>query len=108
MWHVSSRSGVATLRTAIHLLLTYLLTNTPRYPLSSSRPNNKIQMAANEHFQRPVVTVQASHFVTPRMLVRLQYPTLHPSASRTINTGVRILLPQQLRAVSVLLSVADQ
>jgi len=26
MWHVSSRSGVATLRTAIHLLFTYLLT----------------------------------------------------------------------------------
>jgi len=26
MWHVSSRSGVATLRTAIHLLLSYLLT----------------------------------------------------------------------------------
>ena len=26
MWHASSRSGVATLRTAIHLLLTYLLT----------------------------------------------------------------------------------
>ena len=25
MWHVSSRSGVATLRTAIHLFLTYLL-----------------------------------------------------------------------------------
>ena len=25
MWRVSSRSGVATLRTAIHLLLTYLL-----------------------------------------------------------------------------------
>ena len=24
MWHVISRSGVATLRTAIHLLLTYL------------------------------------------------------------------------------------
>jgi len=24
MWHVSSRGGVATLRTAIHLLLTYL------------------------------------------------------------------------------------
>ena len=24
MWHVSSHSGVATLRTAIHLLLTYL------------------------------------------------------------------------------------
>ena len=26
-WHVSSRSGVATLRTDIHLLLTYLLTH---------------------------------------------------------------------------------
>ena len=26
VWHVSSRSGVATLRTAIHLLLTYVLT----------------------------------------------------------------------------------
>jgi len=26
MWHASSRKGVATLRTAIHLLLTYLLT----------------------------------------------------------------------------------
>ena len=26
MWYVSSRSGVATLRTAIHLLFTYLLT----------------------------------------------------------------------------------
>jgi len=26
MWHVSSRSGVAALRTAIHSLLTYLLT----------------------------------------------------------------------------------
>jgi len=26
MWNVSSRSGVAALRTAIHLLLTYLLT----------------------------------------------------------------------------------
>ena len=25
MWHVSSRSGLATLQTAVHLLLTYLL-----------------------------------------------------------------------------------
>ena len=29
MWHVSSRSGVATLRTAIHLLLTCLLLKKP-------------------------------------------------------------------------------
>jgi len=34
MWHVSSRSGVATLRTAIHLLLTYLLTYFTRRPIT--------------------------------------------------------------------------
>jgi len=33
MWHVSSHSGVATLRTAIHLILTYLL-----YVLATDRP----------------------------------------------------------------------
>ena len=32
MWHVSSRSGVATLRTAIHLLLTYWMNGHLRYP----------------------------------------------------------------------------
>jgi len=37
MWHVSSRSGVATLQTAIHLLLTYFtvywkILCTPPYP----------------------------------------------------------------------------
>jgi len=39
MWHVSSRGGVATLRTAIHLLLTYLLTVSlvARRPSSLSR-----------------------------------------------------------------------
>jgi len=30
MWHMSSHSGVATLQTAMHLLLTYLLTSTSR------------------------------------------------------------------------------
>jgi len=36
MWHVSSRSGVTTLRTAIHLLLTYLLSTTLCSRVSSS------------------------------------------------------------------------
>ena len=36
MWNVSSRSGVATLQTAIHLLLTYLLTHTFNSPLSGT------------------------------------------------------------------------
>ena len=39
MWHVSSRSGVATLLTAVHLLLTYLIT----YCLVWHRiPNNEV------------------------------------------------------------------
>ena len=46
MWHVSSRSSVANLRTAIHLLLTYLLTTayepaTPN-PGSRTRPQPAI------------------------------------------------------------------
>ena len=36
VWNVSSRSGVATLQTAIHLLLTYLLTHTFNSPLSGT------------------------------------------------------------------------
>jgi len=34
MWHVSSRSGVAILQTAIHLLLTYSLTYTHTQPFN--------------------------------------------------------------------------
>jgi len=39
MWHVSSRSSVATLQTAIHLLLTYLLTQVvlEKRPLNGCR-----------------------------------------------------------------------
>jgi len=37
MWRVSSRSGVATLRTAVHLLLTYLLTLVTLAPQPFSR-----------------------------------------------------------------------
>ena len=47
MWDVSSRSGVATLRTAIHLLLTYLLTYLliARTGLST-RPESKARAVA--------------------------------------------------------------
>ena len=38
MWHVSSRSGVATLRTAIHMLLTYLLTYTDKGDIRTFTP----------------------------------------------------------------------
>ena len=54
MWHVSSRSGVATLRTAIHLLLTYLTPPPPKinpsYGLGLSR--------------RPIVAAMCSWFAT--------------------------------------------
>jgi len=49
MWHVSSHSGVATLRTAIHLLLTYLLTLTV----------TKLTTLTNSHFlAHPVYILQ--------------------------------------------------
>jgi len=47
MWHVSSRSGVATLRTAIHLLLTYLLTH---LRLSESRKHICTSYIATVHW----------------------------------------------------------
>ena len=47
MWHVSSRSGVATLRTAIHLLSTYLLTGTPPLQWGTNRPQEGSNMGAN-------------------------------------------------------------
>jgi len=59
MWHVSSRSGVATLRTAIglDLLLTYLLTYLPvdRYllPTGRSAANPPAVVAAVNQWDRP-------------------------------------------------------
>ena len=43
MWHVSSRSGMATLRTATHLLLTYLLTY--KWTDQLCRDNNNVPIA---------------------------------------------------------------
>ena len=37
LWHVSSRSGVATLRTAKHLLLTYLRYNSVNLTVSGDK-----------------------------------------------------------------------
>ena len=84
VWHVSSRSGVATLRTAIHLLLTYLLTY---YTFSSriqqivdaltsswsSRPQRSNGSSGR---QRPVATFHTS---TPHHLAYL-YPRYVDSA----------------------------
>ena len=54
IWHVSSRSGVATLRTAIHLLLTYLLT--PNISLGSLLLSHRILLSSVGQIQ-----LQKSH-----------------------------------------------
>ena len=43
MWHVSSRSGVATLRTAIHLLLTYFFETQHTGSAENASPENDRQ-----------------------------------------------------------------
>jgi len=48
MWHVSSRSCVATLRTAIHFLLTYLLTYTERSTDRHAHYNTPLSYIAGE------------------------------------------------------------
>jgi len=45
MRRVSSRSGVATLRTAIHLLLTYLLCHVTAVAVLCPRPRGRFAMA---------------------------------------------------------------
>jgi len=61
MWHVSSRSGVATLRTAILLLLTYLLTIV--YADKNSGECKRVPTVAWFCVQRDgVVDLAARHF----------------------------------------------
>ena len=59
-WHVSSRSGVATLRTAIHLLLTYLL---------HQSLNHRVSQAAeywlrDELYRRCILTIRNTGIIT--------------------------------------------
>jgi len=62
MWHVSSRSGVATLRTAIHLLLTYLLTS--RTSLPSFSPLYS-QPFPSTYFPPPLKTIWRNAIAHP-------------------------------------------
>jgi len=45
MWHVSSRNGVATLRTAVHLLLTYLHCDIRLRPRPGAAPGASVRTA---------------------------------------------------------------
>ena len=67
MWHVSSRSGVATLRTAIHLLVTYLLTY---LQIPTGLLQNGLPDSAEANLQRSPVDVVA------------QFSRFRPSARR--------------------------
>jgi len=51
-WHVSSRSGVATLRTAIHLLLTYLLNSV--FPIDKSLTTTHSDLLAFDRDEREI------------------------------------------------------
>jgi len=53
MWHVSSRSSVATLRTAIHLLLTYLSIDSIDRFQGLSRMGPITALTANLNFKNP-------------------------------------------------------
>ena len=64
MWHVSSRSGVATLRTAVHLLLTYMyrLIQIPTvWPLEQGIA----PVAARRYALPPTMAVRRCHIVSP-------------------------------------------
>ena len=88
MWHVSSCSGVATLRTAIHLLLTYLQTHrqTDREPNFivqrwSSNGNHWMSMAHAEMkspsgIHNPRLPSQPHGITTPRPVRRHPRPTV--------------------------------
>ena len=82
MWHVSSRSGVATLRTAIHLLLTYLLTYLLRpveHQLSADccGPVRAVSFACRESPGETVATKEAKTFRP--LPARDATPSLRPS-----------------------------
>ena len=77
IWHVSSRSGVATLRTAIHLLLTYLL------------PSDVMSHSLIEHG----VCVQRSSIVPlVRTLIGLTYAHRTPVSSVFPRLGSRTVV----------------
>ena len=67
MWYVSSRSGVATLRTAIHLLLTYLLTYGPRRLGDNDDESTRIRQKQNLQNCYGNTRYYARSFSSPRV-----------------------------------------
>ena len=65
MWHVSSRSGVATLRTAIHLLLTYLLSYGPVSVSVRLRRHQRSRRLPVNLVYHPVIRAKPRELMTP-------------------------------------------
>ena len=91
MWHVSSRSGVATLRTAIHLLLTYL--DVSGAPVDAGRglggrlvdaPALHVRLVADDHDRRPLVALLLRDYLVPQQLTRAS-----PATRRSRGDGPR-------------------
>ena len=88
MWHVSSRSSVATLRTAIHLLLTYLLTQVSRYQKGKTNVDfteardSEWQWHQLGHMQVCTSLQRDDHASTPPLsFLQAGCPSCHPTNS---------------------------
>jgi len=99
MWHVSSRSGVATLRTAIHLLFTYLLMislvvsgSLACCLICKGLPTNLAQVLTTSssylHESDPLHRLHASGTCMPLFLLFYQYAT----AAHTVIHNSKVVL----------------
>ena len=89
MWHVSSRSGVATLRTAIHLVLTYLLYT------NCICPTARLMLAAYSLRTRRYVSATSCGPVSVRLSARLSVTSrcsIETAPTSSIRSVVSILL----------------
>ena len=110
MWHVSSRGGVATLRTAIHLLLTYFVVDTGARRAESKRrgdgPDRLLRqlVETDRGLRRQRVRVRARGRVLLRPRCRADpigprsRHAAHRSADHRTRSGRRVTTKLQLLA----------
>jgi len=102
MWHVSSRSSVATLRTAIHLLLTYLPSDYfsnqchNYYPVHWSQYTTQYSMyyyarVAVRHLVEAFVVLHVENHVAYCALETHLVPRLHTTSNHSIILQITLL-----------------
>ena len=103
MWHVSSRSNVATFRTAIHLLLTYLLTITYLRPYGASRMQEHAhaprRLISSSGVGRAVI-ILAVMTSSPREDVTATCASSRSPAAVVVSPSSPRVAPSELAAVS--------